>query len=118
MEWFTSSQAIAKGNNLQQVGPGTTFPTQLMPEEDTYIPRDTRSFTLLSRAEAVKLQLDLLCREWLGFCFPQVMCLGLAHSPKDTALVAGPEPEELQTPLPGCAQPWLLLGSCVGSSSG
>lgn len=88
VEWFTSPQAIAKGNNLQQGRPGTPSPAQLMPEEDTHIPWDTRSSTLLSGAEEVKLQLDLLCRGWLGLFSP----CDEDHSPKDTALVAGPEP--------------------------
>lgn len=64
MEWFTPPQAIPKVR-MQQVGAGTTSPAQLMPEEDTHIPRDTRSFTLLPGAEEVKLQLglDLCCAE-------------------------------------------------------
>lgn len=65
---------------------------------------------LLSEGEEVELQLVLVCRQRLGFCFPLWYSWGWITTPRTWLWWQDLIPEPLDTPLPGRAQPWVLVG--------
>lgn len=65
---------------------------------------------LPSQGEEVELQLVLVCRQWLGFCFPLWYGWGWITTPRTWLWWQDLSPEQLDTPLPGRAQPWVLVG--------